>query len=50
MTFAYDDNGNIVDDGTRTFGYDADNRLVMVGPVTYVYGPRAPIVARLRAA
>ena len=37
-------------DGSRTLSYDDDNRPVTVGPVIYVYGPGAPIVARLRAA
>ena len=31
--------GNMVSDGSRTLGYDDDNRPVTVGTVTYVYGP-----------
>ena len=49
-TFTCDANGNLTGDGSRTLSYDDDNRPVTVGPVTYVYGPGAPIVARLRAA
>jgi RHS repeat-associated protein len=29
----------MVSDGSRSLGYDDDNRPVTVGPVTYVYGP-----------
>jgi len=34
--YAYDDNGNIISDGTRTFTYNQDNRLIRVeqGAVT----------------
>ena len=38
-TFAYDANGNMTGDGSRTLGYDDDNRPVTVGSVVYVYGP-----------
>ena len=30
--FAYDANGNLVDDGKQTYSYDAQNRLISVGP------------------
>ena len=38
--FQYDPNGNLVSDGTTTFGYDAENRLVQTGGgVTLTYDP-----------
>jgi YD repeat-containing protein len=38
-TLAYDANGNVVSDGTRSFIYDGDNRPVNVSGVLYKYGP-----------
>lgn len=39
----YDANGNLISDGTRTFAYDVENRLVSVSggsaPVTLAYDP-----------
>ncbi|HKP94564.1 MAG TPA: RHS repeat-associated core domain-containing protein [Fibrobacteria bacterium] len=33
-TFTYDDNGNLVDDGTSTYEWDAENRLVAIAKGT----------------
>jgi hypothetical protein len=30
VAYTYDDNGNLLSDGTRTFNYDAAERLVVV--------------------
>jgi RHS repeat-associated protein len=39
-SFGYDANGNLTSDGTRTFTYDAENRLVAAsGGVTLSYDP-----------
>jgi RHS repeat-associated protein len=39
-TFAYDANGNLTNDGTNTFTYDVENRLVgRSGGVTLTYDP-----------
>jgi RHS repeat-associated protein len=40
-SFAYDANGNLIADGTSTFTYDVENRLVgrSVGGVTLTYDP-----------
>lgn len=39
-TFGYDANGNLVTDGTNTYSYDAENRLVTAsGGVTLSYDP-----------
>jgi RHS repeat-associated protein len=38
-TLAYDANGNVVSDGTRSFLYDGDNRPTNGSGVLYKYGP-----------
>lgn len=39
-TFSYDANGNLTGDGTNTYGYDAENRLVTASNgTTLVYDP-----------
>lgn len=39
-SFTYDANGNLTSDGTRTFGYDVENRLTSAtGGVTLSYDP-----------
>lgn len=49
-TFAYDDNGNLVDDGYNTYTFDAKNRLIQaVNPQhtsTYAYDPLDRRVAK----
>ncbi len=40
VTFAYDLNGNLTSDGSRTYAYDVENRLVSASPsVTLTYDP-----------
>jgi hypothetical protein len=37
---AYDSNGNLLSRGTRSYGYDGENRLTSVnGSVFFAYGP-----------
>lgn len=39
-TFVYDENGNMVEDGSRTYGYDGENRLITImqtGSTTITY-------------
>ena len=48
-TFAYDPNGNMTGDGSRTLSYDDDNRPVTVGAVTYVYGPDGKRLKKISA-
>ncbi|MEQ3744979.1 MAG: hypothetical protein ABNH53_01920 [Henriciella sp.] len=31
QSLSYDDNGNLTSDGSRTYGYDVENRLVAIG-------------------
>ncbi len=41
-TFAYDGNGNLTSDGTNTYGYDAENRMISAstsGGATLTYDP-----------
>ncbi|MFX8063419.1 hypothetical protein ABTK67_18845, partial [Acinetobacter baumannii] len=39
-TFSYDANGNLIGDGTNSYGYDAENRLVTASNgAVLVYDP-----------
>ncbi len=49
VDYSYDDNGNLTDDGTYAYGYDAENRLISVDSgttATYTYDHAGRRVSR----
>jgi RHS repeat-associated protein len=47
--YVYDANGNVTSDGTRSFAWDAFNRLASVGGVTFTYAPDGTRLAKTSA-
>jgi RHS repeat-associated protein len=51
-SFTYDDNGNLTGDGTNTYAYDVENRMVGVttalGATTLIYDPLGRLWQQLR--
>ena len=49
-TFSYDDNGCLIDDGTNTYSYDFESRLILVttptGTIAYKYDPIGRLTLR----
>jgi RHS repeat-associated protein len=39
LNWTYDQNGNVTNDGSRTYVWDADNRLAQAGTAMYSYDP-----------
>ena len=39
VSYFYDNNGNLWNDGTSSYAYDSENRLTSIGSYTYTYNP-----------